>query len=471
MSVISDAIFFFSGQQIVKQMLYSEFDALLDGVVEASEFKAQRVNAVFLQIDTQLKIRGLVCFYLSFTDEGFVTNDWNIPLQQLLQSAHMGPDLGAGKIRLVCHSQCSVPWHQQSLWDPSAEQLKLLIKAVENNKLSLLRSPVLSANNSQTSVSVEDVPIVTAEPPVVDASKIPTLEQKQVVPTESSVSNKNVDMHDDSAAIHALKSAYVIKMDRLQKAYDDLSESHLNTVNALKAKAKQQVKDIGADFQTDAEKLRQEISTLKQRLESEQLRYSELKEHQVESAANSQLEREQLLSKLEDNEEIGSEKIMQLQQAFKKELDARLETEITKVNDALAIREVELFYRDEQLAVLRDDIRKYKKAKQNTLMDSGHQILTSLEDSGVTLVAYQEGVGHITIASEDVGRYLEQKEAYLAERCQVSVDVFKAWQAHYENAVCLHEDGDLRCNKPVPRVELVSSFEEGVSDRCSQHIV
>ena len=147
----------------------------------------------------------------------------------------------------------------------------------------------------------------------------------------------------------------------------------------------------------------------------------------------------------------------------------RLEAETAEVNNGLAVREVELFYRDEQLALLRDDVGKLKAEKQAVISGSGNKVLTSLEDNGVTLVAFHQGVGHITIPSEDVGRYLDQRTRYLAERCQVTVEQFNAWQAHFNGPECQHVEAGAACSVAIERVELVSSFTPGLSDRCDAH--
>ena len=115
MSTITEAVFFLHGGKVIKEMLINEFEALLDGVVELPEFKNKEIEAVQAQINENLKIKGLVFFLLDFNAAGNVAADWNLPINQLLQSAGRGPDLGAGAIRLVCKRQCTVPWHQDSL--------------------------------------------------------------------------------------------------------------------------------------------------------------------------------------------------------------------------------------------------------------------------------------------------------------------------------------------------------------------
>ncbi|NRB40559.1 MAG: hypothetical protein HRU20_19170 [Pseudomonadales bacterium] len=506
MLTISDAVIFLDDKHVVKEMLMSEFEALLDGIVELPEFSTKQVSAVFIQIDNKLKIRGLVSFLISFTAQGLVESDWNIPFQQLLQSASRGPDLGGGKIRLVCRSQCSVPWHQHNLWDPQSEHLQVLIQAVAKNHLSIEQGdqaldggwdvPDMGLDSDSSGQS-ESVVVSTAPPLGVDANiptlgmsqSIPTLEPVVIspVPTAKNTSHSvSLEVEEEKsppaiseAELSAMKSAYAVKVDRLQKSYDELNEkhqgvisSHQDSIASIKRQVKDKIDQVGQDFKSDLQQREQQLQALKGRLDIEQNRYSTLKEQQVEQAANSQLEREELLIQMQSDKNVGSEKIEQLQLAFKKELQSRMEAETAQANDGLAMREVELFYRDEQLALLRDDVSKLKVEKQSVITGSGNKVLSSLEDNGVTLVAFHEGVGHITIPSEDVGRYLDQRVPYLAERCQVSLDMFNSWQAHYNMPQCQYFDAEGRpCHRAIAKVELATSFKCGISDRCSDHVI
>lgn len=133
---------FFTDQKISKQMLYPEFEAVLDGMVNMPEYIDQQVPAVYVLINPRLLVRSLVFFYIDFDEQGAADRSWNIPLRQLAERAGRGPDLGAGPIRLACRSQASVPWHQMHLWDPELSpknnHLLMVRDAVRSNSLGLL---------------------------------------------------------------------------------------------------------------------------------------------------------------------------------------------------------------------------------------------------------------------------------------------------------------------------------------------
>lgn len=459
MSSITDAVFFVNSSGVVKQMMKTEFDALLDGIAQAPEFANQRVQAVYLQINESLKIKSLVCFYIGFDGEGAVQSDWNIPLNQLLQSAARGPDLGAGVTRLVSQSQCSVPWHQANLWNPDKSVFQALMQSVAKNKLGIVVSDDVWQGEAE-------IPTLNAEPKANQSAEIPTLEA--AVPVLSPEAPANSEQLSQELA--AMKQAYSIRIDKLQNEKEQLLQKNKDTVQSLKQQAKEHVEHLLEDFKQETEQKEQQLQSLRVQLEHEQKRYHDLKEQQVEQAALFQGEREDLLDKLEAGQDLESNKIDALKSAFSKELQARLEAQTTQLNEQLAMREVELFYREEQLALAQDQAKRLQQEKQSLLKDSGNKILKTMEDNGITFVAFHAGVGHITLAIEDIGRYLDQRQAYLAERCNMDEQSFALWQQHFNKPVCQGVDNEgIPCAKPVPRVEWAASFVPGNSDRCNEH--
>lgn len=484
LSTVTDAIFFLHNGKVVKEMMLSEFDALLDGVFELEELKGKQVQAVHVQITDSLKIKGLVFFLVGFTPEGNVDADWNLPIHQLMQSAGRGPDLGAGAIRLVCKRQCTVPWHKESLWDPNQKTFELLVKAVQANRLGVVESD--EAWDAGWEDGFEDVPTVAptlspappvlmAEPPVLTPTlvaddDVPILEIPVAVSASGQGSAAASALSVVKKEFDALKAATSVKIDRLQKERDALKEKIDSQSESIKKQAKDHLESISRDFKQDLEKKEMQIAALKAQLDNERKRYAELKEQHVEQAAGYNAEREELMDQLQKNQDVDSGKIGELKEAFRKELNARVEAEVSKVNEFLAMREVELFYREEQISLLRNSVSQLKAEKQAILKDSGSNILQALENNGVTFVAFHPGVGHVTLPVDDIGRYLDERTSYLADRCNVTPEEFAAWQEHYNNPVCHHSgrDGHI-CGKQVARVELVSQFRKGRSDMCDAH--
>src|SRR5690606_15573184 len=122
-------------------MLYSEFEAILDGFIPVPDYAGSLAKAVYLRINSRLCITAAVFFVLKFDGKGMIDRRWNVPLQQLAASAARGPDLGAGPIRLACFSQCPIEWQRKNLWDPQMQpgcnSFVLMRKALKQNRLQL----------------------------------------------------------------------------------------------------------------------------------------------------------------------------------------------------------------------------------------------------------------------------------------------------------------------------------------------
>jgi len=129
---------FFNGRGVCRAMLLPEFEAVLDGVVGLSDLADQQVRLAYVQISPRREARAAVFFLLDFDEDGAADSGWNIPLRPLSERGGPGMDLGGGPIRLVCRSQCPIPWHQMHLWDPEPQDLLSLRDAIMRNRLGLL---------------------------------------------------------------------------------------------------------------------------------------------------------------------------------------------------------------------------------------------------------------------------------------------------------------------------------------------
>ncbi|SDS08601.1 hypothetical protein SAMN05216198_1143 [Halopseudomonas litoralis] len=139
--LLTEAVMFFSEHGISREMLFPEFEALLDGLVAAPECADETIEAVFLQINHRLHVRAAVFITIDFDMEGYVNRLWNLPLRQLAEKASRGPDMGGGPIRLAClgfgDSQ-----YRASMWKPRQRggkaDLALIKSAVTRNALGIL---------------------------------------------------------------------------------------------------------------------------------------------------------------------------------------------------------------------------------------------------------------------------------------------------------------------------------------------
>ncbi len=140
--LLTEAVAFFSERGICKEVLYPEFEALLDGLVATPEFADETVEAVFLQISHRLHVRAAVFFTIDFDPDGYANRLWNLPLRTLAEKAGRGPDMGEGPIRLVCQGFTSQPQYRPHLWKPGHRNgradLALIKEAVRRNVLGIV---------------------------------------------------------------------------------------------------------------------------------------------------------------------------------------------------------------------------------------------------------------------------------------------------------------------------------------------
>ena len=436
-----EAVMFFSERGgVCKQMLFPEFEALLDGVVNMPEFADQQMRVAYVVINPRLLIKAAVFFYLDFDEKGAPDKGWNIPLQHLSEKAGRGPDLGAGPIRLACRSQCPVSWHQMHLWDPNLapgqNDLVLLRDAVKRNNLGLL---------------VEDESAQAVAPERLQMAS----EDKWYAPDPSKeVADKLAEKLDQD---HRLKTAQLIKQQRLR--ISSLSQQHEEELAKFKLASAEQHKSLQAQLQGLQQALRQQ----------EELNAS-LKAQLAVQAASFQASREELSEQLRALERHGRSESDILRSQFENEVQARVAAAVVEYKEQIAIRDVELVYRNEQEAQLQQELERLRGERDELASQGGGQILERLAKLGVVFVVYHPGAGHLTIPLQDVARYRDNPMAYAAAKCFVSEEQYRQWLAHYQQPSCeaALPSGE-RCAIPIDRIDSPSRFAIGESNCCARH--
>lgn len=443
----SEAIMFFNDGDVVKEMLYPEFEAILDHVVGIAEFENMQVPSAYVRINERLKVTHVVLFLLEFDDDGYVERSWNIPLSHLADNAGRGPDLGAGPIKLSCRSQCSVSWHQRSLWDPDAHAgnttLKKIAAAAKRNKLCL--TVIDDLEESTTKFATVDKKSAAGKPGVqsVDARQL-----------EKEITEKLTKKFQDE----------------LQKRLSAQQEEHRLRVATMKSEAKDHLAKLQALYRNETEKIKATLDTTKHLFAEEKHRNLQLKNTLDEQADELKNVREKFQKQMVQSKEVGQQQLLELEERFELEYKAKLDKATAELKEMLDMREVELFYRDEQVGRLNAEVSALRQEKQDLLDTSGDRVLQRLVDSGITFVAYQPGIDHLTIPMRDMAQYLESPVDYVAEKSAVDKVLYKQWYEHYQSPVCNHrnEQGDT-CGAPIAKVPKPSRFIAGESDRCSKH--
>lgn len=426
-----EAVFFFDDGHIVKEMLYPEFEAVLDHVVGVPDFADQERQAVYVRLDRYGRVSACVFFIVDFDPRGFTNVAWNIPLQQLAEAGGPGPDLGAGPVRLCCRSQCSAPWYQQQLWDPefasTTNSFTQIKAAVRSNTLGLY------FDEPERDVAPSAAPRPASAPP-----------------REALAGDQR---HRDRLAT------------RLRELRLQLLTQKRRSGEASQAAQSHWVGEL--------EVLQGRLGTAEQELDELRRRNLSLKEKLQGQARDFAMVREQLTAMLADQlrhaESSQAELLENLQERFAQELVARVDAEVLELREMLEMREVEMFYRDEQITSLRDEIAQLRQEKQALLSEGADQYLHRLQQSGVTFVAFHRGVGHLNITLEDMGRYLDAPVAYAAEKGGIPLARYEAWLVHQDCPYCTAEEHGSVCGEPVVRVDSPKLFLAGDSDRCSRH--
>jgi hypothetical protein len=440
--VLSEAIMFFDDGNIVKEMLYPEFEAMLDHVVGVDDFKGREVPSVYVRIDNKLNITAAVFFLISFNEQGYTDRTWNLPLQHLAESSGRGPDLGSGAIQLACRSQCSVSWHYRSLWDPvindEESSLALLASRIRKNRLGLVfeKEPTVNATRSN------------------NGSK-----QKN----ESAVDKKI----DEDKLKQQLEKKY---QQQLEKRLSDLKQEYKLRVESMKSEAQEHIAKMRRHNDQQVNDLNLTLQSTKQLFTEEKHKNLQLKNQLALQAHESEKIRERFKNDLVKGQEVEQEKLLALEEHYQQELNAKVDSATTELKEMLDMRDVEIFYRDEQIGRLNEDVVHLREEKQKLLDNSGNKVLQRLVDDGISFVAAQPGVEQVVVPVADISSYLENSLAYVAEKNAMNPQLYAEWIEHYHLPACneVLSDGG-KCGEPVRKIDKPSRFISGESNRCSKH--
>ncbi len=429
-SSVYEAVFFIESRQVSRHMLFSEFEALLDGLVSLPDYAEQEARAVYAVISKTGKIKALVFFILYFDEDGRADASWNVPVERLAEISGRGPDLGGGPIKLACRGQCSINWHLNDLWDPDmtpgSNDFLLVKKAVEENRLRFKFSA--------------------------DEVDVPVLSKPEV---------KSFPVLDDLAADVDSDQEKRIKLARL------LKEQRLR-IRTLESSKEHFADSIDREQMISLHTYKNEIQTLKQTVEQLKLMNEKLKDKlssrndQFLSLQDKVSDQAALMAKLEANlkNASGGER-----QGLERQ---KMEAEIVLLKEQLERKDAELANRADREEQLRAELEELSESMSGGM--ESVSLLKRLKELEVVHVVYHPGAGHVTMTSDDILRYIDNPNAYVASKCYVTEALYLAWLEHFENPVCRHvgPQGQI-CAAPVSKVSIPSDFEPGIDDHCSRH--
>jgi hypothetical protein len=434
-----EAVLFFNEGSICKEMLYPEFEAVLDGVVALPEFADRQMHAVYVMINPRLQVRAAVFFCLDFNDDGSADAGWNIPLRQLAERTGRGPDMGAGPIRLACRSQCPVSWHQMHMWDPKV--------GPERNDLVVLRETI---KRNQLGLLVEE-----ETPQAVPAERLQMVAEDTWYAAEAG---------KDAAA----KCSESHEREQRQKAALLIKQQRQRITNLERLREEDALK-LTAAAEKERKAQQEEIRALQQKLQQQTELNASLHAQMTAQGESFQKAREEMSKQLRTLEVSGRVEIGAAREQFEHEAQARIAAAIAEYKEQVAIRDVELAYRNELDAQLEEEIQRLK-AECETLRHSGDRVLEELSRQGVVFMAYHPGAGHLTIALQDLARYRANPLAYAAAKCFVSEEQYRQWLEHYQKPACVAAlSSGERCAMPLDKIDAPSRFVIGESNCCARH--
>ena len=437
-AVTSEAILFYGDKGVTKSMLYSDFEAILDGMVGVPELAGDQVRGAYCLVNAQLQVIAAVLFLIDFDDDGMADHAWNVPLRHLAEHGGPGPDMGTGPIRLACKSQCPVAWHQEQLWDPTMKP--------GHNDFVFMRD-VIRERGSKLGLFVDDsapAPAAAAPAPAPQAAA-----QIPVVAPEPAGKSAAQQQKDDEERLRLARTLKELRL-RIQT----MDSKHKEEVAQLRY-AHQQKEEI---LSTQLEKVLMQFRSLKSQNVALKEQSDSLKA-QV-SSLNSSLE-EQAMRKTDHGSEIEI-----LTEQYKIALEQRLEEERARLTEDMNAREMDVLNRDEKIAELQADLSDAKREQIRMANSGAEKLLEKLQTLGLNFIAFHPGAGHISINAHEISDYMQNPVAFAARKCLVTEDHYRAWLAHYENPVCQVEVGEGRaCGKRVIRVDVPNQFKPGVSDR------
>lgn len=423
-----EAVFFLDKKKVTRHMLYSEFEALLDGLGGLPDYSDEDAKAVYVVISKTGKISALVFFILYFDEDGRADASWNVPVERLAEVSGRGPDLGGGPIRLACRGQCAVNWHQNDLWDPDmtpgSNDFLLIKKAVEENRL---RFAFQKAD--------ADVPVLSKS----------SLNEDQFLE----------DLDFDSDQEKRLKLARLLKKQRLR-------------IRTLESSHEQSIGSAGREQMISLHAYKNETQTLQQTVEQLKLMNEKLKDKL--SSRNDQFlnlqdkvsDQAKLVAKLEEglkNASAGERSGLERQ---------KMEAEIVLLKEQLDRKDLELSNRADREEQLRAELEELSESIGGGF--EGSSVIKRLKELEVVYVVYHPGAGHINMSSDEILRYVENPNAFIAAKCFVTESQYVAWLDHFDNPACRYknEQGQV-CGLQVDKISIPGEFEVGIDDRCDRH--
>lgn len=461
----AEAIFLLQGDQIERQMLLQEFEAVLDGVVSLTEQSNQQCRALYLQINASLQIRACVLFVIDIDGTGNTPPGWHLPFDQLVEHAGKGPNLGAGFIRLTCSGQCSVPWHSNKLWSPDDFPDVFLL--------------------AQNTVALNTLQFVFDETEADDASS-EELDQDLYHPEQPEAFDESppFDVHDrieiermpSSVSPDLIAQEMHKKFKEFEKEYKQkikLFNQEPDQPSAkIRASYERRLLCVTEEYEKTLEEVTQQLIEVKVRMETMSSQKKSLEDinHSQKQQIDAMQDKMDALRK--QAEQKNRQELQSITRKYEDEYSEVLNEINQKWQQDAEKKSEEIVSLQDQLEQLRKGICELRRDKIRLVNLGADKFLENLEKLGINFIAFHPGAGHISIPLTDMSSYMDSPIRYAANRCLVTEEQYQLWLQHYENPICrfhISKNKEETCGSRIKRVDVPKEFKAGITDRCVKH--
>jgi hypothetical protein len=473
-----EAIVFFAGAEVSKEMLYTEFEALLDCVVPMRDFAGREMRAGYVRLDAGLKPSVVVLFLIPFDADGFPEQSWNLPLRQLAEMSERSPDLAAQGVRLASRTQCPVPGCEQALWDvesgPRGTTLERIRERLSMNRLGLDDATAFAPPATDQSEPAPRVTAPATAPAVSVQPPAPAGSETMLALMQQSNLQMGLIREQSERELVSMQQRLLELQQRNTLLEAERSEL-LRQSEQLSRESASERERSGQLLQQAAENSRMNLEALRAELQA--AASVALAEQERDSRDAMSAREKTLLDQLAARERRAVEELAERDLVLEHERAAaqgHLAAELAKrqqsVENERRDHEAELARLEEKLHSLSSELTELRRDKLRLMGDGSDRFFSLLKEKNVKFVAFQPGAGHLTVPVEDLSRFLDDTETFVAEKCSVSVEHYRRWLVHYNNPVCQGASGSgAPCAKPLQKVLKPADFTAGLQDRCEIH--
>jgi len=269
-----EAVYLFTGNAVSQGFWLSEFERKVKNQTQIGEFKNQVVKAAYVLIGAEDFAQAMVLFNLPVNDQGYIDSGWYLPLRRLGDGGGHGPNMGDGRIRLTCTSQCSISWHKDSMWEPVTSDFMAIRKAIRDNLMG----------KAPAAANIVDSPLQVNSQANSQANSKPGLQNKSVGIGIASALSKRHEDPDVEVLKQALKAETQAYRSQLLQLKNEIERQKELTVKAQRRLDAHEVSSELAELKRVHE---EELGTLQQALAEEKRSNQQLKDQLEQVTATS----------------------------------------------------------------------------------------------------------------------------------------------------------------------------------------